>query len=96
MLMCLFGYRLLLFMLCSGVAAAAAAPVGLAAEKAVLVIGGDATDIRTIDPARAAEMTPPLILRAVYDTLCNAPHLASCGYGSGVAEMLGLDAFGAR
>ena len=40
-----------------------------AAEKAVLAIGRDASDIRTLDPARAAETTPPLIFRSVYDTL---------------------------
>jgi len=40
-----------------------------AADKKVLVIGRDATDIRTFDPARAAETTPPMILRAAYDTL---------------------------
>jgi peptide/nickel transport system substrate-binding protein len=69
MLMRHLGYRLSLLALCSGVAAAAAASAGWAAEKAVLVIGRDAGDIRTMDPARAAETTPPLILRAVYDTL---------------------------
>lgn len=51
-------------------AAAAALPVmANAAGKDVLVIGRDAADIRTFDPGRAAETTPPLILRAVYDTL---------------------------
>ncbi len=69
MLMRHLGYRLSLLALCSAVAAAAAASAGWAAEKAVLVIGRDASDIRTMDPARAAETTPPLILRAVYDTL---------------------------
>jgi hypothetical protein len=42
----------LLFTLCSDAAAAAAAPVGWAAEKAVLVIGRDATDILDRTPRR--------------------------------------------
>ncbi|MFO1057431.1 MAG: ABC transporter substrate-binding protein [Dongiaceae bacterium] len=50
-------------------AAVAAATPSRAAEKKVLVIGRDASDIRTFDPARAAETTPPMILRAAYDTL---------------------------
>ncbi len=49
-------------------ASAFAAPAA-AADKTVLVIGRDASDIRTFDPGRAAETTPPLILRATYDTL---------------------------
>jgi peptide/nickel transport system substrate-binding protein len=50
---------------------AAIAGIGAAqaADKKVLVIGRDASDIRTLDPARQAETTPPMILRAVYDTL---------------------------
>ena len=50
-------------------AVVAAIGAAQAADKKVLVIGRDASDIRTLDPARQAETTPPMILRAVYDTL---------------------------
>jgi peptide/nickel transport system substrate-binding protein len=40
-----------------------------AAEKKTLVLGVDISDSRTFDPARVAQYSPPLTLRAAYDML---------------------------
>ena len=59
----------------TGVAAALAAatmlgsPDARAADKKILVIGMDIGDGRTYDPARQADLSPPLTLGAVYEQL---------------------------
>lgn len=45
------------------------APIARAADKKTLVIGMDIGDGRTYDPARQADLSPPLTLGAVYETL---------------------------
>ncbi|MBC7437600.1 MAG: ABC transporter substrate-binding protein [Bdellovibrionales bacterium] len=44
-------------------------PAALAADKKTLVIGMDIGDGRTYDPARQADLSPPLTLGAVYEQL---------------------------
>lgn len=44
-------------------------PLARAADKKTLVIGMDIGDGRTYDPARQADLSPPLTLGAVYETL---------------------------
>ena len=41
----------------------------VAAEKKALVLGIDISDTRTFDPARQAQYSPPITMRAVYDML---------------------------
>ena len=50
-------------------AVASAGPVHAQARKTVLVIGLDISDGRNYDPARSADLTPPLTMGAVSDTL---------------------------
>jgi peptide/nickel transport system substrate-binding protein len=45
------------------------APLAVAADKKTLVIGMDIGDGRTYDPARQADLSPPLTLGAVYEQL---------------------------
>ena len=47
---------------------AAPTPV-LSADKTTLVLGVDISDTRTFDPARQFEYSPPVTIRAVYETL---------------------------
>lgn len=57
-------------LLSSGCAAGALAlPARAQARKTVLVIGLDIGDGRNYDPARSADLTPPLTMSAVYETL---------------------------
>lgn len=49
-----------------------AQPAPAAAEQ-VLVVGLPKTDIRTLDPHRQYEITPPQIIRATYETLVTLP-----------------------
>jgi len=59
-------------LLAGATTASALAGVGTAraqARKTVLVIGLDISDGRNYDPARSADLTPPLTMGAVYDTL---------------------------
>jgi peptide/nickel transport system substrate-binding protein len=61
--------RKALWVLCSLTWALLAVPAAQAAEKKTLVIGMDIGDGRTYDPARQADLSPPLTLGAVYETL---------------------------
>jgi peptide/nickel transport system substrate-binding protein len=55
-------------------AAAAAAPAPVAAAaKTTLVLGVDISDTRTFDPARQFEYSPPITMRAAYETLVTVP-----------------------
>ena len=60
--------RAVLFVLVLTVALAGAAPAG-AAAKTTLVLGVDISDTRTFDPARQFEYSPPITMRAAYETL---------------------------
>jgi peptide/nickel transport system substrate-binding protein len=52
------------------VLAACASPVpAMAAAKTTLVLGVDISDTRTFDPARQFEYSPPITMRAAYETL---------------------------
>ena len=44
-------------------------PDAVAAEKKTLVLGIDISDTRTFDPARQAQYSPPITMRAAYDML---------------------------
>lgn len=56
-------------MLVLSVAASSMVPLATAADKKTLVIGMDIGDGRTYDPARQADLSPPLTLGAVYEQL---------------------------
>ncbi len=53
----------------AGAAFVMTAGIAFAADKKTLVIGMDIGDGRTYDPARQADLSPPLTLGAVYETL---------------------------
>ena len=54
----------------AAVALGLAAPTpALSADKTTLVLGVDISDTRTFDPARQFEYSPPVTIRAVYETL---------------------------
>ena len=54
----------------AAVAMGLAAPTpALSADKTTLVLGVDISDTRTFDPARQFEYSPPITIRAVYETL---------------------------
>ncbi len=65
--------RRLAAMLIVALAALGAGPAGppsaAAAGKTTLVLGVDISDTRTFDPARQFEYSPPITVRAVYETL---------------------------
>lgn len=61
--------RTWLWLLALVLTALSAAPMAHAADKKTLVIGMDIGDGRTYDPARQADLSPPLTLGAVYETL---------------------------
>ena len=54
----------------AAVAVALAGPApATAADKTTLVLGVDISDTRTFDPARQFEYSPPITVRAAYETL---------------------------